>query len=128
MRNIKLASIAVIFNDDKSKILGVSRKDDKTKFGLPGGKIDEGEIIYNGMIREVKEETGIIVLSASPIFFREDGDYVVNVYLVNEYEGTINTTEKGVVSWITFDDLKTGAFPEYNKMLEEHLRFINIIS
>jgi 8-oxo-dGTP diphosphatase len=128
MRNIKLASIAVIFNDDKSKILGVSRKDDKTKFGLPGGKIDEGEIIYNGMIREVKEETGIIVLSASPIFFREDGDYFVNVYLVNEYEGTINTTEKGVVSWITFDDLKTGAFPEYNKMLEEHLRFINIIS
>ena len=37
------------------------------------------------------------------------------------------TTEKGVVKWITFEDLKHGAFSEYNTMLEEHLKFINIL-
>jgi len=126
-RLVKLASIALIFNRDKSKILGVSRKEDTTKFGLPGGKIDWGEKIYDGMVREVKEETGISVLSANPIFFREDGEYIVGVYLVNKYEGEINTTEKGIVKWITFEDLKRGAFSEYNTQLEEHLKFINII-
>ncbi len=126
-RLVKLASIALIFNRDKSKILGVSRKEDTTKFGLPGGKIDWGEKIYDGMVREVKEETGISVLSANPIFFREDGEYIVGVYLVNKYEGEINTTEKGIVKWITFEDLKRGAFSEYNTQLEEHLKFINIL-
>ena len=33
-----IASTGLIFNEDKSMVLGVSRKDDKTKFGLPGGK------------------------------------------------------------------------------------------
>jgi mutator protein MutT len=126
-RLVKLASIALIFNRDKSKILGVSRKEDTTKFGLPGGKIDCGEKIYDGMVREVKEETGISVLSANPIFFREDSEYIVGVYLVDKYEGEINTTEKGIVKWITFEDLKQGAFSEYNTQLEEHLKFINII-
>lgn len=124
---VKLASIALIFNRDRSKILGVSRKEDTTKFGLPGGKVDDGEKIYDGMVREVKEETGISVLSANPIFFREDGEYIVGVYLVDKYEGPINTTEKGVVKWITFEDLKQGAFSEYNTQLEEHLKLMNII-
>lgn len=126
-RLVKLASIALIFNRDRSKILGVSRKEDTTKFGLPGGKVDAGEKIYDGMVREVKEETGISVLSANPIFFREDGEYIVGVYLVDKYEGPINTTEKGVVKWITFEDLKQGAFSEYNTQLEEHLKLMNII-
>ena len=126
-RLVKLASIALIFNRDRSKILGVSRKEDTTKFGLPGGKVDAGEKIYDGMVREVKEETGISVLSANPIFFREDGEYIVGVYLVDKYEGPINTTEKGIVKWITFEDLKQGAFSEYNTQLEEHLKFINIL-
>ena len=126
-RLVKLASIALIFNRDRSKILGVSRKEDTTKFGLPGGKVDAGEKIYDGMVREVKEETGISVLSANPIFFREDCEYIVGVYLVDKYEGTINTTEKGVVKWITFEDLKQGAFSEYNTQLEEHLKLMNII-
>ncbi len=126
-RLVKLASIALIFNSDKSQILGVSRKEDTTIFGLPGGKIDCDEKIYDGMVREVKEETGISVLSANPIFFREDSEYIVGVYLVDKYEGEINTTEKGIVKWITFEDLKQGAFSEYNTQLEEHLKFINII-
>lgn len=41
-----IASTGLIFNEDKSMVLGVSRKDDKTKFGLPGGKVDEGETMY----------------------------------------------------------------------------------
>lgn len=126
-RTAKLAATALIFNEDKSKLLGVSRKDDTTKFGLPGGKVDVGETLYQALVRELKEETGLDIKSAKEIFFREDGDFVAVVYLVTEWSGEVSTTEKGIVKWITFEDLKHGAFSEYNTMLEEHLKFINIL-
>jgi 8-oxo-dGTP diphosphatase len=126
-RTAKLAATALIFNEDKSKLLGVSRKDDTTKFGLPGGKVDVGETLYEALVRELKEETGLDVNSAKPIFFREDGDFVAVVYLVTDWSGEVSTTEKGIVKWITFDDLKHGAFSEYNTMLEEHLKFIKLL-
>jgi 8-oxo-dGTP diphosphatase len=122
-----IASTGLIFNEDKSMVLGVSRKDDKTKFGLPGGKVDEGETMYEALVRELKEETGLDVIKAVPIYFREDGVYVTVVYLISEYSGDIYTEEVGVVKWVTFEELKHGAFSEYNTMLEEHLKFINYI-
>jgi len=124
-RESKLASVGLIFNEEKTKILGVSRKDNHTIFGLPGGKVEENETLLDGLIRELKEETGLDLISARPIFFREDGDFVAVVYLITEYSGKINTKESGIVEWITFEELKKGAFPEYNSALEEHLDFIN---
>ena len=126
-KKAKLAAVALIFNKDKTKLLGVSRKDNHKLFGLPGGKVDVGESMSEGVIREVKEETGLSVKSSAPIFLREDGEFVAAVYLVTKYEGEVSTKESGVVAWITFEDLKQGAFSEYNTKLEQHLKFLNII-
>ena len=126
-KQAKLAAVALIFNEDKTKLLGVSRKDNHKLFGLPGGKVDVGESMSEGVIREVKEDTGLSVKSSAPIFLREDGEFVAAVYLVTKYEGEVSTKESGVVAWITFEDLKQGAFSEYNTKLEQHLKFLNII-
>ena len=80
-----------------------------------------------GVIREVREETGLDIKNTIPIFLREDGEFVAAVYLVTDYEGEISTKETGVVKWITFEDLKKGAFSEYNTKLEQHLKFLNIL-
>ena len=126
-KQAKLAAVAIIFSEDRTKLLGVSRKDNHKLFGLPGGKVDVGESMAEGVVREVREETGISVKSAAPIFIREDGEFVAAVYLVTDYEGEVSTKESGVVAWITFEDLKQGAFSEYNAKLEQHLKFLNII-
>jgi len=132
-RKAKLAATALIYQQqdgDKimdSKLLGVSRKDNHKLFGLPGGKVDEGETTYDAMVREVKEETGIDVLSAQPIYFREDGEFLAVVFLVTKWSGEVTTTEAGIVDWITFEELKQGSFPEYNSKLEEQLNFLRWI-
>jgi 8-oxo-dGTP diphosphatase len=122
-RESKLAATALIYRGGffESKVLGVSRKDDSTLFGLPGGKVDEGEETYEAMKREVLEETGLSVEKAIPLFFREDSEFFAVVYLVTEWSGDISTSESGRVEWVGFDTLKRGSFSEYNTKLEEHI-------
>lgn len=126
----KLAATALIYQQQEgakimdSKLLGVSRKDNHKLFGLPGGKVDDGETLYDAMVREVKEETNIDVLSAIPIYFREDGDFLAVVFFVTKWTGQVASMEAGKVDWITFEELKQGSFPEYNTKLEEQLNYL----
>jgi len=128
-REAKLAATALIYREAifGSELLGVSRKDDSSIFGLPGGKVDEGEETYVAMKREVFEETGLIVEKAIPLFFREDSEFLAVVYLVTEWSGDISTSESGRVEWIGFDELKRGSFPEYNAKLEAHIESMKSI-
>ena len=123
-RTSKLAVVALIYQDElfTSPVLGVSRKDNHNLFGLPGGKVDEGELVYDAMVRETYEETGLKVKNALPFFFREHNEYYVSVYLILDYEGDISTNESGVVKWVDFDIINKGPFGESG--LESHIKFI----
>lgn len=41
-------------------ILGISRRNDATKWGLPGGKVDPSESNLSAITREIIEETGLV--------------------------------------------------------------------
>ena len=61
----------------KGKILILQRRKHKpegNQWGLPGGKIDQGENKQLAMVREIKEETGVKV---SP----ENLEYLVKLYV-----------------------------------------------
>lgn len=51
-----------IIRDDRGRIL-LQRRSDYGDWGLPGGGMEPGERIEETMIREVKEETGLDVIS-----------------------------------------------------------------
>ena len=116
---MKEAVCALIYTENQ-KILGVSRKDDPTAFGLIGGKVDDGETPEEALIRETKEETGLDITKYEKIFERIDGDFKCSTYLC-EVKGAITTTEKGVVKEVCWADLLAGPFGEYNKQLLIHL-------
>lgn len=49
-----------ILVDHQNRIL-IMAKTGKDHWDLPGGKLDEGEEMYDGLHREIKEETGLTV-------------------------------------------------------------------
>lgn len=121
------AVCAFIRHPDTGLILAVSRKDDHTKFGLPGGKIDPGETPSQAITREVFEETGLIFSNVCPVFQRiceggKDGVAYQATTFIGEVSGEISTSESGVVMWVTEAILLEGPFGRYNAALFEIMR------
>jgi 8-oxo-dGTP pyrophosphatase MutT (NUDIX family) len=129
----KIAVVALIYQEEilNSKILAVSRKNNHSDFGLPGGKLEASdETMFHGLIREVMEETGVRIEKAEPIFTREDNEYVAIVFLVTKWtkeDVSLNPSETGRVKWADFEDLKKGSFGNYNSKLENHLKLLKDI-
>ena len=121
-KDVRKAGVMLIIKD--GLILGISRRNDKTKWGVPGGKVDAGETSQQAAIRETKEETGIIVNDCILIYERvepADGpngiDFHAYCYYATDWEGTPSTSEEGEVEWLTVRKLThhdSAAFAEYN--------------
>lgn len=57
---LRLGCSAVLFSDDRQKVL-LTRRTDNGQWCLPGGMIEPGESVAEGCEREVFEETGLNV-------------------------------------------------------------------
>jgi 8-oxo-dGTP pyrophosphatase MutT (NUDIX family) len=125
---------ACVFITFDNKVLAVSRKDDPTKFGLPGGKVDpaDGERLGGALkaaaIRELREETGVDLSgnqkSLEPFFVRVDEiGFVTYTFIFRGKRALVNPTQQpheGKVEWVTWDTMFEGPFGSYNKDLFQH--------
>ena len=112
------AVCVLILNDDKTKFLSVSLKEDHTDFNLPGGKVEQNETFEEAAIREIKEETGLDIYNLNFLYKDFDIDYEVITYYTLSHQGIINTLENHVVKWLPLYDLtKSKKWPKYNSMV-----------
>jgi ADP-ribose pyrophosphatase YjhB (NUDIX family) len=124
---MKQAGVMLIVKD--GLIVSISRRHDKTIFGLPGGKFspdppDNDKDTMDTAIRETREETSVVVKKCVLVYERvEKGDgptgvdYYSRCYYATDWEGTPIDSEEGVVKWLTPDELTStkAAFGDYNK-------------
>lgn len=116
----KLAACVLIVAED-GKVLAVSRRDDPTMFGLPGGKVDPGETVEAAAYRELEEETGLVARDLKHIFTRHGDDDGFTTYtFAGKVGGEIASDEEGVIRWCsvaTLCDPETSPFAPYNRRL-----------
>lgn len=119
-------SVCVLIQNDEGKILSVSRKDDKTKWSFPGGKVELNESLEEAICREAYEEAGINLIDPRPIFISKSGTpgYQCVCYLATKFSGTPSkiSDSEGEVDWRDWSDLLSGPFADY------YLRLIEDIS
>lgn len=116
---MKKRAVTILLHNEDGLILGVSRKDDHTSFGLPGGKCEDGESDVEAIVRETKEETGLDVTNVRPYFTRADDEFDCVTFIGN-YSGDIKTSESGLVKWVSWGELEAGKFGEYNRALHAY--------
>jgi 8-oxo-dGTP diphosphatase len=120
---LKPLHVAVgVITDNHGQILIAKRCRHRHQGGLwefPGGKVEIGECVVDALRRELQEELGITVESASPLIkithSYPDRNVLLDVWHVDRFRGEAFGRESQAVAWVCGSRLKEYAFPEANR-------------
>lgn len=96
-------------------LLRNSDKSEGSKWGLPAGKLEDGENIDSAMVREIKEETGLKFKIdeldyVQPTYVKyPDYDFVFHLYRIkldSKPDVTIFSDEHSDYAWFSSEELK----------------------
>jgi 8-oxo-dGTP diphosphatase len=125
---VLVAACALI--DADGRVLIAQRPPGKPMAGLwefPGGKVDAGERPEIALIRELKEELGIVVNEAclAPLTFAShsyaDFHLLMPLYVCRRWEGTVSPLEGQTLAWVRPNRLKDYPMPPADVPLISHL-------
>jgi len=123
---VEFTNMCMVYDGDK---VLAQDKISKTWGGaiFPGGHIEKNESFTDAVIREVFEETGLIIsnprLCGIKDWYNEDGSrYVVLLYKTDKFSGELKSSDEGEVFWTTLDEFrKLNLASEMEIMLEVFL-------
>ena len=120
MKTIHVA-VGIIYNLQQ-QILIAKRAEHKHQGGcweFPGGKVETGETVRQALDRELEEELGIEVVTASPLMTvnhnYNDKQILLDVWQVTEFIGIARGNEGQAIRWITIEECDNYQFPAANR-------------
>ncbi len=121
---MKPASLGIIFRNESRELLLVQRRDVPV-WVLPGGGIDQGETPEEAVIREVQEETGLVVTIK-----RKTGCYssanlftsTAHVFQCEVVSGSLTPSEEtSQVQFVDLQNLPSHFFAYHREWLDDAL-------
>ena len=129
--SVKLLTVAACaLVDTDGRVLLAQRPAGKPMVGLwefPGGKVETGERPEQTLIRELKEELGIVVNEAclAPLTFAShsypDFHLLMPLYVCRRWEGTAVALEGQQLAWVRVNRLRDYPMPPADEPLVSHL-------
>jgi len=125
---VLVAACALI--DADGRVLIAQRPAGKVMAGLwefPGGKVEAGERPEQSLIRELREELGIVVKEEclAPLTFAShaypDFHLLMPLYVCRRWEGIVEAREKQMLKWVRPNDLRNFPMPPADEPLIPHL-------
>ena len=125
---VLVAACALI--DADGRVLIAQRPQGKSMAGLwefPGGKIETGERPEQSLIRELKEELGIVVKEdcLAPLTFAShlypDFHLLMPLYVCRRWEGFVTAQEGQGLKWVRPTELRDYPMPPADEPLISHL-------
>ena len=113
---VVLTNMCMIY-DGEGNILVQDRLDPEWPgVTFPGGHVEPGESFTRAVIREVWEETGLIIeapqLCGLKQFPEDDGTrYMVMLYRTDKFSGELHSSDEGRVFWIKRSELEQYQLP-----------------
>jgi 8-oxo-dGTP diphosphatase len=131
---VKLLTVAArALVDTDGRVLLAQRPAGKPMAGLwefPGGKVETGERPEQTLIRELKEELGIVVNEAclAPLTFAShsylDFHLLMPLYVCRRWEGTAMALEGQQLAWVRVNRLRDYPMPPADEPLVSHLMML----
>ena len=128
MRLLLVVAAALVDADDR--VLIAQRPQGKALAGLwefPGGKLDADERPEDALIRELREELGIVIKPAclAPLTFAshayEDFHLLMPLYVCRRWEGFVQSLEGQALKWVRAKELRDYPMPPADAPLIPHL-------
>ncbi|HEV3394857.1 MAG TPA: 8-oxo-dGTP diphosphatase MutT [Xanthobacteraceae bacterium] len=129
--SVKLVLVAACaLVDADGRVLLAQRPAGKTMAGLwefPGGKVEAGERPEDSLIRELKEELGIVVREAclAPLTFAShaypDFHLLMPLFVCRRWDGTVTPREGQRLAWVRPNRLRDYPMPPADEPLVAHL-------
>jgi 8-oxo-dGTP diphosphatase len=125
---VLVAACALI--DADGRVLIAQRPAGKSMAGLwefPGGKVEAGERPEVTLIRELKEELGIVVKEdcLAPLTFAShrypDFHLLMPLYVCRRWEGLVEAREGQTLKWVRPNSLRDYPMPPADEPLISHL-------
>ena len=120
---VERVAVGILVND-KNQVFIAKRSSDKHQGGkweFPGGKLEKGETSYQALCREMREEVGIEVQSATLLtemtYHYKEKTVSLDFYRINKWLGTAQGMEQQPVRWVEKSDLDNYEFPEANSKI-----------